>query len=510
MSDAATSLCISSLLEQAVARYSDATALITTKERLSYRQLDEQSRQLAGYLQANGIRRGERIALHLRNSAEYVIADLAILKLNAVKVPLNELMAPSELEFCLKHSKASAIISHASLPIASGGTGHLKVRISVADEEPAHCDWTNWTDAASHIGTFEIGPAPEPRDIALIAYTGGTTGNPKGVQHEQHGLAVNLLAHVIFGDIRSDEVMLLTTPLPHSAGYHLQACLLQGGLIVLAPRFDPESFLALAEKYKATWTFAVPTMLYRLLDYLSATQQQPSCLRTIVYGAAPMNKERLTEGLDVLGPVFLQLFGQTECPNYITTLSKIDHLNPELLASCGRPVAMLDLRIRKADGSIAEPGEVGEVEVRSPYNLTEYFEDPEATRLAIKKGWLRTGDLGYLNRNRYLFLVDRAKDMIISGGMNVYCVEVEAALRQHPSVRDAAVIGMPDPDWGEAVIAFITMITVVSESDVREFAKTLLSGYKVPKQVIVVESLPVTKFGKIDKKALRSSLSLRV
>jgi len=505
MNAAANGLCISDLIQQAMLRYGDATAIIATKEHLSYRQLDERSRQLAAYLQANGVDRGQRVALHLRNGVEYVIADLAILKLNAVKVPLNELMAPSELEYCLAHSGASAIVSHASLPMPSGGTEHLTVRISVADEKPARADWTSWENASSNRRAFEA-RAPQPDDIALIAYTGGTTGHPKGVQHEQHRLALNLLAHIIFGDIRADEVMLLTTPLPHSAGYHLLACLVQGGTIVLAPRYDPATFVALVEKYRVTWTFAVPTMLYRLFDYLLQLEHRPDCLRTIVYGAAPMNRERLTEGLDLLGPIFLQLFGQTECPNYITTLSKPDHLKSELLASCGRAVSMLDLRIRKADGSFAEPGEVGEVEVLSPYSLTEYYMDPVATKSAIKHGWLSTGDLGYLDQSRYLFLVDRAKDMIISGGMNVYCVEVEAALRQHKSVRDAAVVGIADADWGEAVIAFVTATPHISEEDVRAFAKTLLSSYKVPKRVIIVDDLPVTKFGKIDKKALRSSL----
>lgn len=508
MTAADTHLCITDLVEQAMRRYGDATALITTDERISYRQLDERARQLAGFLQEKGIRCGERVALHLRNGAEYVIADLAILKLKAVKVPLNELMAPSELEYCLWHSEAAAVISHASLPVAPAGMEQLAVRISVSDAHPARAGWTSWEEAVSHSREFDPGLAAKPDDMALIAYTGGTTGHPKGVQHVQHRLALNLLAHVICGDVRADEVMLLTTPLPHSAGYHLQACLLQGGTIVLAPRFDPEGFVALANRHNVTWTFAVPTMLYRLFDYIAEARGTPLSLRTIVYGAAPMSKERLKEGLEMLGPVFLQLFGQTECPNYITTLSKADHLDPDLLASCGRSVAMLDLRIRKPDGAIAEPGEVGEVEVASPYSLVEYYKNPEATVSAIRDGWLRTGDLGYLDQNRYLFLVDRAKDMIISGGMNVYSVEVEGALRQHEAIRDVAVIGCPDSDWGEAVVAFVVTNHQASEEELGAFARSILSRYKVPKRFVFVQTLPVTKYGKIDKKMLRSKLGL--
>jgi len=206
------------------------------------------------------------------------------------------------------------------------------------------------------------------------------------------------------------------------------------------------------------------------------------------------------------GPVFLQLFGQTECPNFITTLSKADHDDPALLASCGRPVSMLDLHIRKPDGLIAMPDEVGEVEVASPYLLKEYYKNPEATSDALAYGWLKTGDLGYQDDAGYLFLVDRAKDMIISGGMNVYSVEVEAALRQHAEIDDIAVIGAPDDDWGEAVVAFVIVSHPIDPAEVRTFAKTVLSGYKVPKKMLVIGALPLNKNGKGEKKALRQKL----
>ena len=251
-------------------------------------------------------------------------------------------------------------------------------------------------------------------------------------------------------------------------------------------------------------------MLYRLFDHLSEDGTVPASLRTIVYGAAPMGRERLEQGLKRFGPIFIQLFGQTECPNFVTTLSKADHLNVDLLPSCGRPVALLDVRIRKPDGRIAGVGEVGEVEVASPYLLLEYYKNPEATADALGDGWLRTGDLGYFDAGRYLFLVDRAKDMIVSGGMNVYSVEVEAALRQHPVILDAAVIGVPDPDWGEGVVAFATTSRPIDEADVRAFVKAMLSAYKVPKRVLFREALPLTKYGKIDKKALRGDLAATV
>jgi len=501
-----TQLTLSGLLAQAMKCYGDGLALVDGDRRFSYRELDTRAGELAAFLRHEGVGRGDRVALHLRNGAEYVAADLAILKLGAVKVPLNELMSPPELAYCLDHSEASVLISHASLPQASPSPARLALRISVADASPARPDWTAWDDARAPDDATSIEPAQRD-DLALIAYTGGTTGHPKGVCHSQHRLAINILATIICGDIRADEVMLLTTSLPHSAGYHLQGCLVQGGTVVLAERFTPAQFVGLTTAHAVTWTFAVPTMLYRLLDHLADGAAVSASLRTIVYGAAPMSHERLAQGLARLGPIFIQLFGQTECPNFVTILSKADHLDSTRLASCGRPVAMLDVRIRRADGELAGAGEVGEVEVAAPYLLLEYYKNPQATAEALRGGWLRTGDLGYLDADRYLFLVDRAKDMIVSGGMNVYSVEVEAALRQHPDILDAAVIGVPDPDWGEGVVAFAIVARPIAEAEVRAFAKSVLSAYKVPKRVLFREALPLTKYGKIDKKALRADLA---
>lgn len=501
-------LCLSDLLQQALRRYGEAPALVTPNGNFTYRELDDASWRLASFMAGHGIGAGDRIALHLRNGHEYVIADLAVLKLAAVKVPLSQIMSPSELAYCVEHSETAVLISHASLPRLADGDAHLSLRIAVPDQAPVPEGWICWEQALFEGEQTFVPPRPRPEDLAMIAYTGGTTGFPKGVCHSQHRLAVNLLASIISGDIRADEVMLLATPLPHSAGYFLQSCLVQGGKVVLVAKFEPAAFLTAAREQAVTWTFAVPTMLYRLFDALAVGERALEDLRTIVYGAAPMSRERLEQGLVLLGPVFLQLYGQTECPNFITTLAKADHLQAGLLASCGRAVPMLDLRIVKADGEVAQAGEVGEVEVASPYLLLEYHKNPAATAQALEDRWLRTGDLGYLNDSRYLFLVDRAKDMIISGGMNVYSVEVEAALRQHRAVLDAAVIGVPDLDWGESVTAFVTMLEPVDEEELRCFAKTILSAYKVPKRFVQIGEMPLTKFGKIDKKALRCFISL--
>ena len=500
-------LTLSSLLLQAIRRHGERIAIRQGDTSLTYAELDRRSEALAAFLASRGIARGQRVALHLRNSFEYLIADLAILKLAAVKVPLHELIAAEELGWCLEHCGATAMISHASLPKpAQRNPGIAILHISVPDGGPAKADEVPWVEALAALPERKSCEA-RTEDSAVIMYTGGTTGTPKGVHHCHGRMAVNLLAHVVCGDIRSDEVMLVTTPLPHSSGFHAQACLLQGGQVVLADKFEAHAFIDLVTRHRATWTFAVPTMLYRLLDAIAPGGPSMASLRTILYGAAPMDRLRLRQALEVLGPVFIQIYGQTECPNLITTLTKEDHLDEALHGSCGRPVPFVDVRVVSQEGLPCESGEIGEVQVSAPYLLTEYFRNDEATRSSLSDGWLKTSDLGYQTPEGYLFLVDRAKDMIISGGMNVYSVEVESALRAHAAVRDVAVVGLPDSDWGEAVVAVVVPAQDIEVGELLKFARSRLSAYKAPKRVVFIEQIPLTKYGKPDKKSLRSILA---
>jgi fatty-acyl-CoA synthase/long-chain acyl-CoA synthetase len=336
-------------------------------------------------------------------------------------------------------------------------------------------------------------------------YTGGTTGRPKGIVHDAGALGTNLLAHVLSGQIRDGEKMLLCTPLPHSAGFFLQAGLLQGATVHLARRFDPADLLRQVEEHAISWTFMVPTMIYRLLDALRDEERDTRSLETIVYGAAPIAKARIEEALRRFGPVFLQLFGQSECPNFATTLSKEDHLDPDLLASCGQPCAGVEVRVGDDEGRAVPTGEIGEVLLRAPYTLREYHAAPELTAQAFVSDWLRTGDVGYQTGTGHLFLVDRKKDMIITGGMNVYSSEVEQVLHEHPMVDAAAVVGVPDSDWGEAVHAFLVGAEGLRADELLQFCRSRLARYKVPKALTRIGELPTTPYGKIDKKVLRAA-----
>jgi fatty-acyl-CoA synthase len=494
-------LTLAGILLQAMRRNHALTALRVGERTTSYHELDEESARVAANLSRLGVAKGDRVALYLRNSAEYVIADLAILKLGAVKVPLNEYQSLSDVVHILNETSAQAVIAHQSLLVALGeglqDQCEISLMVTVPDAtetEPAG-DFHRWQELSTNGPDFT--PAVvKADDIAMIAYTGGTTGAPKGVVHTQQGLAINLFAHIIAGEISANDTMLLLTPLPHSAGYHMQACMLQGGQVVLSEKFDPAVFYAYVAQHKVTWTFLVPTMIYRLLDH--PEKNDHSTLRTIVYGAAPMSTARLEHAIEQFGHAFIQLYGQTECPNFITALTKNDHRTTSLHGACGQAVPFVEVATRGENGT-----GLGEVMVRSPYLLKEYYLNPEATAAALQDGWLQTGDIGYLDENGYLFLMDRAKDMIISGGMNVYSTEVEQVLKRHPSVADAAIVGLPHADWGELVHAVIISSEPVAAEELLELCREELSRYKIPKSFEFRESLPLTAYGKVDKKALR-------
>jgi len=287
--------------------------------------------------------------------------------------------------------------------------------------------------------------------------------------------------------------------------------LIRGALIVLTDGFDAGEAVRLLDRHGITWTFLVPTMIYRILDELAARSSDAwaaaTALRTIAYGAAPISPARLDQALKVFGPVFIQLYAQTECPNWGTRLTKADHdpARPHLLTSCGQPSIMADVKIVDDHDAELPPNEIGEICLRAPYTLERYLDDAGATRAKFLGDWIRTGDVGLMDHDGYVYLKDRKNDMIITGGMNVYGREVEDVLSAHPHVASVAVIGIPHPDWGEAVHAVVVAARFgLTAEGLLAWAKPKLSAYAAPKSVEFVDSLPETPFGKIDKKTLRA------
>jgi fatty-acyl-CoA synthase len=307
---------------------------------------------------------------------------------------------------------------------------------------------------------------------------------------------------------------LALAPLTHAAGVLCFPVMTLGGEIVIMPKPDLAEFLALIERHRITHTFLPPTLIYMLLDHPGLAGTDLTSLVCLWYGAAPMSASRLEEALTRIGPVMGQLFGQSEAPMMISTLAPADHFHEdgslarERLSSAGRPTPLTTVAIMDDDGHLLEGGQRGEIVVRGPLVMAGYYKNPAASAQAARYGWHHTGDIGYLDDDNYLFIVDRAKDMIITGGFNVYSAEVEQALLAHPAVQDCAVIGLPDEKWGERVTAVLQLRPghAVTADDVRAFVKERLGSVKAPKQVEVWPDLPRSKVGKVLKPEIKARL----
>ncbi|WP_214109122.1 class I adenylate-forming enzyme family protein [Acrocarpospora catenulata] len=468
-------------------RNGDRPALAFGTRTWTYDQLSRTVAGAVGVLDGAGVRPGDRVVLLTGNHPAFPVYDLATMAVGGVKVPLSPALTADEVSGIVARVRPRAIVVSPELRDRYAGLDLTAVERLA--EAPAQ-------DLPREAGT-------SPDDPAVIYFTGGTTGQPKGVVHTQAATVTNLWAHLLDGGIGRDERLLLTTPLAHAAGLFTLAALLRGAYARVEPGFDTAAALDRIDTDRATWMFAVPTMIYRLLDLAAERGWRPATLRTLQYGAAPISAARLRQALGRFGPVLQQLYAQTECPNYAAVLHKEDHLRaltePELMGSAGRASIMCELSIRDDAGAETEPGTPGEVCVRSPYTMRGYWDGESGDR--FHGSWLRTGDIGYLDAEGFLFLVDRRNDMIVSGGMNVYSIEVEQALLTHPQVTAAAVVGVPHEDWGEAVHAVI--VGDAEPGELAEHCRAALASYKRPKSYEFAAELPLTRYGKIDKRALR-------
>ena len=500
------------LVLPAIKKYGNRQAVIADGRTWTYRELHDAALNVADLLLDYGIGPSEPVAIILENSAEYLIADLAIIAVGAAKVPINLMLSDAESSFIVSDSGAKVVLTtvarQRSLSKVNEDGAALKV-VVIETSDDKQVVVTSEGEVRNIPSFARKLPEVEADGLALIMYTGGTTGRPKGVVHLQRGVVENLLSHVIETEIMSDDHLFLSSPLPHSAGVLALAALLRGATVEVTRQFDLNTTLDKIESSGVTYLFMVPTMINRLLDAVDERNDfDPSSLKTILYGASPISEERLRQGLRIFGPVFIQLYGQTEAPNFLTRLHRHDHdveRFPNRLRSCGQSVLMAAVRTVRDDGTDCDPDEIGEVIGSAPYVMDRYWNRPDATAETLRKGWLYTGDLGYLDADGYLYLVDRKNDMIITGGLNVYASEVEQALSTLDEVREVAVVGTSDPDWGEAVTAYVVPADeAMTPQDVVRASRDVLTSYKRPKYVHFTEALPTTAVGKINKKKLRN------
>lgn len=490
-------LTLRSLFLPALDRFGDRPAVRIGDHETSYAEIVSAANRLAHVLIAHGVAPGAPVALMMSNRIEWIIADQAIIRAGAAKVPINTMLSEPEVAFILQDCGTTIALADESMAPIARAAGLATVLETGAA-------WDSILAAAAPHGPPEV--LSSPSDVGLILYTGGTTGRQKGVVHTQAGLAVNLLAHLVEIGLLDDERLLLTSPLPHSAGFLLQAGLLKGALHLIEARFDAELVLERIGRDKVTFLFMVPTMIYRVLDAAEGRQLDLSSLRTILYGAAPITAERLDQGLRRFGRVFMQLYGQSEAPNFLTRLTREEHdpQQPERLLSCGRAATMVTLTVVDDRGDLLPSGQVGEICARAPYVMNGYHGLPEKTEETLRDGWLHTGDIGIIDDDGYVHLLDRKNDMVISGGMNVYTTEVEQVIGAVVGVTQVAVVGVPHPDWGEAVVAFVVPSDGFDQNTVAGICRAELAAYKRPKAYRQVHALPVTSVGKIDKKRLKA------
>jgi acyl-CoA synthetase (AMP-forming)/AMP-acid ligase II len=407
---------------------------------------------------------------------------------------------------CLIYQRAFAPLVDKILP----DLPKLTTVICLDESRPGAISFADWT-ADLPDESWERQP---PDDIAMIVGTGGTTGRPKGVMLTTRNLETMTAITLMGYPFRGRPVYLALAPLTHAAGVLCFPVLASGGEVVVMPQPDLAGFLALVESKRVTHTFLPPTLIYMLLAHPALETTNLTSLQCFWYGAAPMSVTRLAEAITRIGPVMAQLFGQTEAPMMISMLPPAEHFNADgtvaerLLGSAGRPAPLVTVAIMDEAGRLRSPGERGEVVIRSSLVMAGYYRDQAATEQVSKYGWHHTGDIGYLTDDNYLFIVDRLKDMIITGGFNVYSAEVEQAVLEHPGVQDCGVVGLPDDKWGERVTAVVQLRPgrELTGEGIAAFVKARIGSVKSPKQVEIWPDLPRSKVGKVLKGEIKQQL----
>ena len=474
----------------------------------SYAELEQRIRRFAAALAAQGLRPGDAIAQLTSNRTDAFVTMVAAMASNIRYTPLHPLASLDDHLFILRDAEISALV--VDVPAFTGRGADIAAQ---AAEElllltlgPADFG-VDIIAAAMNCEPVAAFPAqPGYDDIAWVTYTGGTTGRPKGVVHTQGGMAATALISAAEWEWPDRVRYLASSPISHAAGFLVAPTLLRGGTVFLIPAFDPDRVLDLVEQEGVNTLFLVPTMIYMLMDHPRTATADLSNLETIIYASAPMSPTRLREALHLFGRVMVQAYGQTESI-HITTMRKQEHDLAHLprLAAAGRAPAGMRIAVLSETGQAVPEGDIGEVCVRGPGVMRGYWKLPEVTEEVFRDGWLHTGDMGYLDADGYLFLVDRSKDMIISGGFNVYPREVEIVLSAHPAVAQSAVIGIPDDKWGEKVAAFVTCRDgqAATAEELISLVKEKKGSVYAPKIVEFESQLPLTSLGKVDKKALR-------
>jgi fatty-acyl-CoA synthase len=493
---------------RALARYPSRVAFSWPGGSITYQGATELIGRIQKVFMQLGLQPGARVAFLTANRADTWCAGVAA-QLSRLSITwLHPLGSLDDQLFQIEDSEALMLVVDADTFRDRGGdlaakASNLKAVFTLG---PAGYG-VDLLAAVESAGTATPRSFAGPDDVATLNYTGGTTGKSKGAlrTHREYGGFANAILSDF--EIPDHPRYLTVAPISHVAGTKVLPSLIRGGTVHMLRGFDPDAVFRTIARERINFTLFVPTMIYVLLDHPALDKTDLSSLELLLYGASAMSPSRLVEGIERIGPVFSQLYGQTECYP-VSVLRKADHdpKTPELFLSCGFPIAACDVRILDDSDHEVETGEAGEICVRAPHVMAEYWKRPEQTAETLKNGWLHTGDIARADERGYMFILDRKKDMIVSGGFNIFPREVEDVLSQHADVAMVAVVGVPDDKWGEAV----TAVVVVREG-ARPSAEELINLVKArkgsahaPKHIKFVNELPMTGVGKVDKKLLKA------
>ncbi|MBL8338511.1 MAG: AMP-binding protein [Rhodoferax sp.] len=506
------------LIHWAAAQHGDRPSVVFRDRSFSHADMDRRSNQVAHALRGCGLQTGERLAVLLENSVESIDTVFGAEKAGLTMVALNARHTVAEHLAVLDDAQAAAVLigpQFADLAHALAqrtAPGPLRQVLVLG---PAAAGQTAFAPLVAAAPATLPGILLPPDHVARIAYTSGTTGQPKGIVYTQARTEQRLQNHFLAMEygLSVDDAMLHVGPLTHAAGVYLFPCFLRGARNVVLDRFDPASLVAAIAQHRITHLMLVPTMMARLVDAIEGGLQGDwSSLRRIHYGTAPTPVALIRRAQAVFGPILRQQYGMTEAVQPLCVLYPHEHVGAsedgadDPIGSCGRPTAQVQLVLRDADGAPVPPGVVGEITLaHEGIGAVRYWNRPDLEADTVRKGWFHTGDLGRFDRHGFLHIVGRLKDMIISGGFNVYAAEVEAALDAHPAVLESAVLGLPDAEWGELVAAAVVLRpgARVSVQDLQAHCAARIAGYKKPRRILLLDALPRNGAGKVQKPALR-------
>lgn len=489
---------ITNVLTQHALERPEKSAIIFENTEWTYRELYNNAKKIASYLQSRGYEKGDIIAQFMLNSDLFMAVYYGVQLAGCTVMPINTKLAPPEVDYIFMHSEAKAIFyDDALIETKNATTYRFEEELNLQDIRAILADDSYVNDSFASL---------DKDDTAVVMYTSGTTGKPKGVMLTHRNIYETAEIWAESMDMTSEDRMYICTPLFHCAGVHVFAVpmMYKGGTVIISEAFSPEHTLDDLVATKATIFFGVPAMYIMLLNKPNLSSYKFEHMRLFKYGAAPMPYELIKQLKEVFPNVTLRnAYGQTE--NSPAASSLADEYVLEKVGSVGRPLSRTEIKIVSVDGEELPPGEVGEICVRGPQVMKGYLRNPEETQLAIRDGWLFTGDLGRFDEEGFLFIVDRKKDMIIRGGENIYPIEVEEVLYQIPEILEAAVVGVPHEVYGEVPKAFVVFKEGrnVTEEQILHYATSQLAKYKVPYEIEVLEALPRNASGKVLKHILR-------